>query len=97
VEDYLLRIIRATRENPTLEVGASPRAALALARAAQAYAAVQGRGFVKPDDVRLMTGPVLAHRVISTAQADLLGQSTQALISEIVEGIPVPVESGNVV
>jgi MoxR-like ATPase len=97
VEDYLLRIIRATRENPTLEIGASPRAALALARAAQAYAAVQGRGFVKPDDVRLMTGPVLAHRVISTAQADLLGQSTQALISEIVEGIPVPVESGNVV
>ena len=97
VEDYLLEIIRATRVHETLEVGASPRAALALARAAQAYAAVRGRHFVKPDDVRLMTGPVLAHRVISTAHADLLGHSTLALVAQIVEGIPVPVEAGNVV
>lgn len=97
VEDYLLQVIRATRENETLEVGASPRAALALARAAQAYAAVHDREFVKPDDVRLMTGPVLAHRVISTAQADLLGQSTQELIASIVREIPVPVEAENVV
>lgn len=97
VEDYLLQVIRATRENDTLEVGASPRAALALARAAQAYAAVHGRDFVKPDDVRLMTGPVLAHRVISTAQADLLGRSTGELIAGIVHEIPVPVEAENVV
>lgn len=97
VEDYLLQVIRATRENDTLEVGASPRAALALARAAQAYAAVHGRNFVRPDDVRLMTGPVLAHRVISTAQADLLGRSTEELIAGIVQEIPVPVEAENVV
>jgi MoxR-like ATPase len=93
VEDYLLRIIRATRQHDALDVGASPRAALALARAAQAYAAVQGRDFVKPDDVRLMTGSVLAHRVIPTAQADLLGQSTQELIWSIASGIDVPVET----
>lgn len=97
VEDYLLRIIRATRQSDALDVGASPRAALALARASQAYAAVQGREFVKPDDVRMMAEPVLAHRVISTAQADLLGQSTQELIRNIVGGIDVPVESANVV
>ncbi|HWV34361.1 MAG TPA: MoxR family ATPase [Thermomicrobiales bacterium] len=97
VEDYLLQVIRATRETDALEVGAGPRAALALARAAQAYAAVQGRDFVKPDDVRLMTGSVLAHRVIPTAQADLLGQSAGDLLAATVADIPVPVESGNVV
>lgn len=97
VEDYLLQVIRATRESESFEVGASPRAALALARVAQAYAAVQGRDFVKPDDVRLMIGPVLAHRVISTAQTDLLGHDSGALLAAIVEEIPAPVETENVV
>jgi MoxR-like ATPase len=97
VEDYLLQIIRASREHDTLEVGASPRAALALARSSQAYAAVNGREFVTPDDVRIMANSVLAHRVISTAEAELLGKSTEALIAEIVESVPVPVESENVV
>ncbi len=97
VEDYLLQVIRASREHESIEVGASPRAALALARASQAFAAVQGRDFVKPDDVRQMTGPVLAHRIMATPQADLLGQTTQELIAAVVESVPVPVESGNVV
>lgn len=97
VEDYLLRIIRATRSHDTIEVGASPRAALALVRAAQAFAAVDGRDFVRPDDVREMTQPVLAHRVMATAEAELLGKSTPELIADIVASIDVPVESGNVV
>ena len=97
VEDYLLQIIRASRQHDTLEVGASPRAALALVRASQALAAVNGREFVTPDDVRAMTEPVLAHRVISTAEAELLGKSTSELIAAIVESVPVPVESENVV
>jgi MoxR-like ATPase len=97
VEDYLLRIIRASRDHDTIEVGASPRAALALVRASQAHAAVNGREFVTPDDVRLMAESVLAHRVIATAEAELLGKTTTGLIAEIVAGIPVPVESGNVV
>lgn len=97
VEDYLLQIIRASRQHETIEVGASPRAALALVRASQAYAAVNGREFVRPDDVRVMAESVLAHRVISTAEAELLGKTTSALIREIVAGIPVPVESDNVV
>lgn len=97
VENYLLMVIRATREQETIEVGASPRAALALARVSQAYAAVQGRNYVIPDDVRSMTGPVLAHRMMATAQADLLGQTTEELLAGVVSGIPVPVEAGNVV
>lgn len=97
VEDYLLRIIRATRSHDTIEVGASPRAALALVRAAQAFAAVDGRDFVRPDDVREMAQPVLAHRVMATAEAELLGKSTPELIADIVASIDVPVESGNVV
>ena len=97
VEDYLLRIIRATRNHATIEVGASPRAALALVRAAQAFAAVEGRDFVRPDDVREMAEPVLAHRVIATAEAELLGKSTLELIADIVASVDVPVESGNVV
>ena len=97
VEDYLLQIIRASRQHDTLEVGASPRAALALVRASQALAAVNGREFVTPDDVRAMSEPVLAHRVISTAEAELLGKSTSELIAAIVESVPVPVESENVV
>ena len=97
VEDYLLTIIRASREHHTLEVGASPRAALALVRASQAYAAVNAREFVMPDDVREMSVSVLAHRVMPTAEAELLGKSAQELVAEIVASVPVPVESGNVV
>jgi MoxR-like ATPase len=97
VEDYLLRIVRSSRRNSTLEVGASPRAALALVRASQALAAVNGREFVTPDDVRTMADPVLSHRVIATPAAELLGKTTSALVAEIVQGVPVPVESDNVV
>jgi MoxR-like ATPase len=97
VEAYLLALVRATRDHEKIEVGASPRASLALARAAQAYAAVRGRTFVRPDDVRELAGAVLSHRIIATAQADLLGQTTPALIDEVVRGVPVPVEAESAV
>lgn len=97
VEGYLLAIIRATRTDDMLEVGASPRAALALARASQAYASTQGRDYVLPDDVREMAPDVLAHRLITTAEAELLGTSQADIVTRIVAGIEVPVESGNVV
>ena len=92
VEDYLLHIIHGTRGAPNIEVGASPRAALALARASQARAAMSGRGFVTPDDVRELAIPVLAHRVIPTAQADLLGKSSQEIVDEVIQGTTVPTE-----
>ncbi len=97
VEGYLLDIIRATRTEPLLEVGASPRAALALARASQAYAAAHNRDFVLPADVREMAPDVLAHRVLTTAEAELLGTTQASIISKVIEGIAVPVESANVV
>jgi len=92
VEDYLLNLVRSTRGAANIEVGASPRAALALARAAQARAAMHGRGFVTPDDVRALAVPVLAHRIIPTAQADLLGKNPQELIAEVVSQTSVPTE-----
>lgn len=97
VEGYLLDIIRATRSDSLLEVGASPRAALALARASQAWAAVQGRNYVIPDDVREMAPNVLAHRLITTAESELLGTTQHEIVVRVIEGINVPVESGNVV
>lgn len=97
VEGYLLDIVRATRTDEMLEVGASPRAALALARASQAYAATQGRDYVLPDDVREMAPDVLAHRLLATAQAELLGTTQSDIVRKVIEKIEVPVESGNVV
>ncbi len=97
VEGYLLDIVRATRTHEMLEVGASPRAALALARASQAYAATQGREYVLPDDVREMAPDVLAHRLLATAQADLLGTTQDVIVRKVIEQIEVPVETGNVV
>jgi MoxR-like ATPase len=92
VEDYLLGLVRGTRGAANIEVGASPRAALALARAAQARAAMSGRGFVTPDDVRELAVPVLAHRIIPTAQADLLGKTPQELVEDVIASTHVPTE-----
>lgn len=92
VADYLLHIVRGTREHAAVELGASPRAALALFRAAQAWAAMDGRSYVKPDDVKRLAAPVLAHRLVLSAQTRLRGQASEAIIQEVVERTPVPVE-----
>ncbi|HNV09858.1 MAG TPA: MoxR family ATPase [Propionibacteriaceae bacterium] len=93
VEGYLLEVVRATRGHEELQVGASPRASLALARAAQAIAAIDGRDFVRPDDVREIAPAVLAHRLVTTAQADLLDHAAHDILVELLATIPVPVES----
>ena len=92
IANYLLAIVRATREHPALELGASPRAALALFRACQALAAISGRPFVLPDDVKELTRPVLAHRLVVPAQSRLHGQDALQILDEILERLPVPVE-----
>lgn len=92
VEDYVLDIVRLTRSHDEIELGASPRAALALARAAQATAAMNGRGFVIPDDVRAMALPVLAHRIIPAARVELQGRTKEAILSDLIARVPVPVE-----
>jgi MoxR-like ATPase len=93
VAGYMLDLVRETRSHPAVELGASPRAALALFRAAQARAAMQGRDFVKPDDVKYLAGPVLAHRLVVTPQTRLRGQGPEQVIQSIVERVPVPVEN----
>jgi MoxR-like ATPase len=92
VADYLLAIVRGTREHAAVQLGASPRAALALFRASQARAALRGRGFVQPDDVKALAAPVLAHRLLMTPQGRLRGQDGERAVTDIVVATPVPVE-----
>ncbi|MDX9865201.1 MAG: MoxR family ATPase [Anaerolineaceae bacterium] len=93
VRDYIVRIARATRANKDISLGASPRASLALYQSAQAWAAIQGRDFVLPDDIKDMAPPVLSHRLIISPQAQLRGRTAPELVSDIVDSVPVPVES----
>ena len=93
VERYLLAIVRATRSHPAVTLGVSPRGSLALYRACEAYAAMQGREFVLPDDIKRLAPSVLAHRLLTTTRARLHGSESTAIITEIVEAAPVPVES----
>jgi MoxR-like ATPase len=92
VANYMLAVVRATREHPALDLGASPRAALALFRACQAQAATAGRAFVLPDDVKQLSQAVLTHRLVVTAQSRLHGQDAALILDEILERTPVPVE-----
>jgi MoxR-like ATPase len=93
VEGYMVALTHATRKHDTIELGASPRATLALYRTAQALAAIQGRGFVLPDDVKRMLGPVLAHRIILSTRTRLRGRDNTEILREVLDSVPVPVES----
>jgi MoxR-like ATPase len=93
VRSYAVRIVRATREEPSLELGASPRASLALFRTARAHAALSGRDFVLPDDVKTMAPYVLGHRLILSSQARLRGRGSDQVLADLLERIPVPVEA----
>ena len=92
IRNYIVKVARATREHPEIELGASPRATLALFQSAQAWAAIQGRGYVLPDDVKMMAPYVLTHRLMIAAQAHLRGRRPEEMIADIVESVPVPVE-----
>lgn len=93
VEDYLLAVVRTTREHSAVMLGVSPRGTLALYRACEAYAAMQGRDFVLPDDVKIMAPHVLSHRLLTTSRARLRGSAAEAIVREILETTPVPVET----
>jgi len=92
IEQYIVALARATRESEDFALGVSPRGTLALYWASQAYAAVQGRDYVIPDDVQYLANPVLAHRLIPSAQTRLRGRPVRTLFTEILEQVPVPVE-----
>ena len=93
VRRYAVRLVRATREDPAFELGASPRASLALFRSARAFAAINGRDYVLPDDVKAMAPHVLPHRLILSSQSRLRGRETKELLADILRRVPVPVES----
>lgn len=88
--DYIIEIVRATRTDYNLVVGASPRAALALLLCSKSLAAMQGRNFVTPDDVKRMSLPVLRHRVVLKPEAEIEGLSPDRVIRSLVDGIKVP-------
>jgi MoxR-like ATPase len=92
VRRYTVEIIRGTRRVDGVELGASPRAALALYRAAQAHAAIRGRAYVLPDDVKAQALAVLRHRLFLNADAQMRGRTTTALIGEVLARTPVPAE-----
>ncbi len=92
LRDYIVRVARATRETGELELGASPRATMALYQACQAWAGIQERDYVLPDDVKRLALPVLCHRMIVSPQAQLHGRTAREMIESIVSSVPVPVE-----
>jgi MoxR-like ATPase len=90
VRKYVIDLATATRTHPDLRLGASPRATLQLLRAGRAYAATEGRDFVTPDDIQALAEPVLAHRLLPTAEAQIARRDTELVVAEIVDRVPVP-------
>ncbi|HQH11608.1 MAG TPA: MoxR family ATPase [Candidatus Sumerlaeota bacterium] len=94
VKAYLLKIVHNTRQNFKLGLGGSPRASIALYRSAQAMAALEGRNYVIPDDVKKLAEPVLSHRVILKPEYRLRKETTKTVIEEILASIEVPSNIG---
>jgi MoxR-like ATPase len=93
IESYIVELVRATRFHNAVELGVSPRGTLALYRASQAHAAISGRNYTIPDDVKRMAQAVLAHRMIATSQARLHGRVMEQIVDDVLHTVPVPVES----
>ena len=92
VRNYIVTIAQATRNHQGIKLGASPRASLSLYLASQSLAAIQGRNYVIPDDVKYLVIPVLAHRLVAKVETKLRGQSAESILEEIAFTTPVPVE-----
>ena len=92
IRDYIVELVQSTRRSDALTLGASPRAALALYKTAQARAALDGRDFVTPDDVKALAETTLAHRVILTSNSRLRGRTAEQIVAETLSQVPVPIE-----
>jgi MoxR-like ATPase len=90
VEGYLVALVRATREHEDVRMGASPRSSVSLYRAAQAWALLEGRGFVLPDDVRTIAHAVLDHRLLLDVDRELRGATVSGVVEAVLGGVPVP-------
>jgi MoxR-like ATPase len=94
VQRYIVELVSETRKHPQVEVGASPRGSLGLIHAAQAHAALQGRSFVLPDDVKKLAVSVLAHRMVLSPEARARGISDSEVVADLLNRVPVPVGIG---
>ena len=97
VEHYIVELVHATRSHPQVELGGSPRSMLALYRTSQALAALRGRPYVIPDDVKYLAPFVLEHRLITKQQSHLRGQTPADIVREVTESVKVPVEDTSAV
>ncbi|MBI2424846.1 MAG: AAA family ATPase [Candidatus Hydrogenedentes bacterium] len=95
VRDYILRLVNRTRDSTHLALGASPRASMMLFRAAQSYAAVQGRGYVIPDDIKALAHPVLEHRLILNPESRLRRVTSASVLRDILKEVAVPAGESN--
>jgi MoxR-like ATPase len=90
VAEYVVALVEATRRHPDVQLGASPRGSLALYNTSRAWAAMQGRTYVEPDDIKMLAVPALAHRVIIHPAARMRGMTSEALVRDVLAGMPVP-------
>jgi MoxR-like ATPase len=90
LKGYLVDLATATRRHPSAAIGVSPRATLALQRAARAYAASIGREYIVPDDIKALAGPVLSHRIVLTPEAELGGSTPDQVLGDVLGTVPVP-------
>jgi len=90
LKGYLVDLATATRRHPNAAIGVSPRATLALQRAARAYAASIGREYIVPDDIKALAGPVLSHRLVLTPEAELGGSTPDQVLGDVLASVPVP-------
>jgi MoxR-like ATPase len=92
---YAVRLAAATRNHPQVRVGVSPRGVIALTRAAGAFALINGRGYVLPEDLKALLGPVFAHRVLLSADAQLRGVTAAEVLDDAMRQVPVPLPDGH--
>ncbi|CAG9623578.1 AAA family ATPase [Sutcliffiella rhizosphaerae] len=90
VLDYIMQIVRKTRETDSIRFGASTRAGISIAKAAQAWAYISGRNYVTPDDVKIVTKPALRHRIQLSPHTELEGATVEQIVEELVGAVPVP-------
>jgi len=95
LQDYIVALSEATRSHPDLSLGVSPRGSLALLKAAQAFAAISGRDYVIPEDVKTLAPLTLSHRLILNPEAELRGRTAHTILSDILERTPLDLGTVN--
>lgn len=94
IREYIVSLVEATRHHEDVFLGASPRGSIALFNAVRAWAAIRGRDFVIPDDVKLLAEPTLAHRIIIGPAARMRGYDSRAVVADLLRSIPIPTTNG---